>query len=76
MAHETFYEQEQADDEADNTLKSAHDTVLVEGMVLTLEPSIETTADGLLLVHEENIVITQSGAEFLSPRAPRDFRVF
>ncbi|MGB1157205.1 MAG: M24 family metallopeptidase [Alphaproteobacteria bacterium] len=51
-------------------------TVLVEGMVLTLEPSIETTADGLLLVHEENIVITQSGAEFLSPRAPRDFRVF
>ena len=32
MAHETFYEQEQADDEADNTLKSGHDTVLVEGI--------------------------------------------
>lgn len=30
--HETFYEQEQADDEADNTLKSGHDTVLVEGI--------------------------------------------
>lgn len=51
-------------------------TVLVEGMVLTLEPSIVTTADGQLLVHEENIVITQAGAEFLSPRAPRDFKVF
>jgi hypothetical protein len=32
MSHETFYEQEQADDEADNTLKSGHDTVLVEGI--------------------------------------------
>ena len=51
-------------------------TVLVEGMVLTLEPSIVTTADGQLLVHEENIVITDAGAEFLSPRAPRDFKVF
>ena len=51
-------------------------TVLVEGMVLTLEPSIETTADGQLLVHEENIVITADGAEFLSPRAPRAFKVF
>ena len=51
-------------------------TVLVEGMVLTLEPSIVTTADGQLLVHEENIVITAGGAEFLSPRAPRAFKVF
>ncbi|MGB1160811.1 MAG: M24 family metallopeptidase [Alphaproteobacteria bacterium] len=51
-------------------------TVLVEGMVLTLEPSIVTTADGQLLVHEENIVITDAGAEFLSPRAPREFKVF
>lgn len=32
MIYETFYEQEQADDEADNTLKSGHDTVLVEGI--------------------------------------------
>ena len=51
-------------------------TLLVEGMVLTLEPSIETTAEGQLLVHEENIVITRSGAEFLSPRASRTFKVF
>jgi len=32
MKHETFYEQEQADDEADNTPKSDSDTVLVEGI--------------------------------------------
>ena len=30
--HETFYEQEQADDAADNTPKSDSDTVLVEGI--------------------------------------------
>lgn len=35
------------------------------GMVLTLEPSI-TTYPGKLLVHEENIVITQTGAAWLS----------
>ena len=52
-------------------------TELVEGMVLTLEPSIETHAAlGQLLVHEENIVIAASGADFLSPRAPRAFKVF
>ena len=32
MEHETFYDQEQADDEADNTLKSDLDTVIVEGI--------------------------------------------
>ena len=32
MKHETFYEQEQRDDEADNTPKSDSDTVLVEGI--------------------------------------------
>lgn len=44
-------------------------TVLEPGMVLTLEPGIETDR-GLMLVHEENIVIREGGAEFLSPRAP------
>ena len=32
MAHEIFYEQEQADDELDNTPKSDRDIVLVEGV--------------------------------------------
>ena len=44
-------------------------TVLREGMVLTLEPSLEI-APGRIMVHEENIVIRASGAELLSPRAP------
>ncbi|MBD3664125.1 aminopeptidase P family protein [Sulfitobacter sp. TSTF-M16] len=47
----------------------AHDhTVIEPGMVLTLEPGVETR-DGRIMVHEEDIVITQTGAEFLSPRS-------
>ncbi|MEO9826831.1 MAG: Xaa-Pro peptidase family protein [Paracoccaceae bacterium] len=41
-------------------------TVLEPGMVLTLEPGI--AVGDKILVHEENIVITQTGAQFLSPR--------
>lgn len=44
-------------------------TVLAVGMVLTLEPSV-TVADGKIIVHEENIVIREHGAEYLS--APQD----
>ena len=40
-------------------------TELVLGMVLTLEPSI-SVGDGKIMVHEENIVVTESGARFLS----------
>ena len=40
-------------------------TPLVEGMVLTLEPGIEL-APSRALVHEENIVIRENGAEWLS----------
>jgi len=42
-------------------------TELKPGMVLTLEPGI--AVEGKILVHEENIVITETGARFLSPRA-------
>lgn len=45
------------------------DTVLEEGMVLTLEPGIEV-APGRILVHEEDILITSGAPEFLSPVAP------
>ncbi len=41
-------------------------TVLESGMVLTLEPGI--SVGDKILVHEENIVITQSAPRFLSPR--------
>jgi Xaa-Pro aminopeptidase len=43
-------------------------TVLQSGVVITLEPGIET-ADGRILVHEENIVIRPDGAQPLSPLA-------
>ncbi|MEX0287063.1 MAG: M24 family metallopeptidase [Paracoccaceae bacterium] len=46
-------------------------TVLEPGMVLTLEPGIDV-GDGRMLVHEENIVIRETGAELLSAPAPRD----
>ncbi len=42
-------------------------TVLTAGMVITLEPGIEVSA-GKVMVHEENVVITETGAEYLSPR--------
>ncbi len=49
-------------------------TVLQPGMVLTLEPSLPISTTGLL-VHEENIVITEGGAEYLSPKAPPELPV-
>lgn len=43
-------------------------TVLEPGMVITLEPGIET-GEGRMLVHEEDILITEGAAVFLSPRS-------
>ena len=43
-------------------------TVLKPGMVMTLEPGM-TYALGKTMLHEENIVITEDGAEWLSERA-------
>ena len=51
------------------SLIPAETAELEPGMVLTLEPSIETNAHGALLVHEENIVITETGAAWLTPRS-------
>ena len=50
------------------------DTLLREGMVLTLEPSAEVVP-GRLLVHEENLVLRAHGAELLSSRAPAELPV-
>ncbi len=47
---------------------------LLPGMVMTLEPGYSYAA-GKLMVHEENIVITDTGYELLSKRAPRDIPV-
>lgn len=43
-------------------------TILKPGMVITLEPGL-TFAPGKCMVHEENIVITEDGAELLTKRA-------
>jgi Xaa-Pro aminopeptidase len=50
------------------------DTVIEEGMVLTLEPSLGY-GDGRIMVHEENIVVRASGAELLSIRAAPELPV-
>ncbi|MEL6450643.1 MAG: Xaa-Pro peptidase family protein [Pseudomonadota bacterium] len=49
-------------------------TVLAPGMVLTLEPGL-IDATGRALVHEENIVITDTAARYLSTPAPRQMPV-
>jgi Xaa-Pro dipeptidase len=52
-------------------------TVLVPGMVITVEPSAEfeiVTLAGTakrMLIHEENLVVTYDGPQLLSARAPR-----
>jgi Xaa-Pro aminopeptidase len=53
-------------------------TLLESGMVLTLEPGIGYIGkDGRkkVLVHEENFVVTDTGAEFLSKRGWRQMPV-
>lgn len=49
-------------------------TVLTANMVLTLEPGMTFAADRVM-VHEENIVITETGAKLLSRRAPASLPV-
>lgn len=49
-------------------------TELKANMVLTLEPSIEY-GPHKMLVHEENIVLLEGGAAYLSSRAPFDLPV-
>ena len=45
-------------------------TVLKEGSVITLEPSMQVRP-GFMLVHEENIVIRDGLPQLLTTRAPR-----
>jgi Xaa-Pro dipeptidase len=54
--------------------KIGDETPLVPGMVLTIEPNA-MYGDGKILVHEENILITQDRAKLLSRRAPRDIPI-
>lgn len=50
------------------SLISFDETILKPGMVITLEPSMTVIGDKIM-VHEENMVIRDDGAELLTPRA-------
>jgi Xaa-Pro dipeptidase len=56
------------------SLTATDNTPLQPGMVMTLEPGMEFVS-GKLMVHEENIVITESGAELLSKRAAAEMPI-
>ncbi len=49
-------------------------TILQEGMVITLEPSIVLT-DGGVIVHEDNYVVAANGLQALSPAAATDLPI-
>ena len=49
-------------------------TILRPGVILTLEPGM-AYLPGKEMVHEENIVITESGPEWLSKRAPEELPI-
>jgi len=49
-------------------------TVLAESMVLTLEPSL-SYGEGLMMVHEENVVVRAGAAELLTVRAAPELPV-
>ena len=51
------------------------ETIIEPGMVLTLEPSIVYGKEKFLMVAEENILITESGVEFLSEICERNLKV-
>lgn len=53
---------------------TADQTILAEGMVMTLEPGLEISP-GRGMVHEENLVVRASGPELLSRRAPTEIPV-
>jgi Xaa-Pro aminopeptidase len=54
---------------------TAHDgTVLEPGMVITIEPGM-SYGNGFNMLHEENIVVRENGAELLTHRAPAELPV-
>lgn len=56
------------------SITPSDETVLESGMVITLEPGF-AFAPGRMMVHEENLVVREDGAELLSVRAPRTLPV-
>ncbi len=56
------------------SVKADDDTEIAPGMVLTVEPGLEW-APGKMMVHEENLVVTEAGPELLTRRAPPEMPV-
>jgi Xaa-Pro aminopeptidase len=58
------------------SVNATDNTILEPGLVFTLEPSAKYALAGSdnkkLMVHEENLVVTEAGVELLSKRASRD----
>lgn len=59
------------------SINSTDETLIVPGMILTIEPGlgfVYQSADGpqkKVMVHEENVVVTDDGCRLLTKRAPR-----
>lgn len=56
------------------SLMPGDETVLEPGMTITIEPGM-CFAPGKLMVHEENVVIRENGADLLTKRAPPEMPV-
>lgn len=56
------------------SLMPGDETLIEAGMVLTLEPGL-AFGDGKMMLHEENIVIREDGAELLTRRAARELPI-
>lgn len=56
------------------SLMASDQTVLQEGMILAIEPGYDF-APGKMMLHEENVVIRDGGAELITRRAPADIPV-
>jgi len=56
------------------SLAAFDETVLAENMVLTIEPSL-SYGNGLMMVHEENIVVGANGSTLLTTRAATELPV-
>ena len=55
-------------------IRDSDSTVLEENMVIAIEPCLEYSP-GIMLVHEENILITNKGNERLTSRTPKNIPI-
>jgi len=56
------------------SIMQTDDTILQSGMIIAIEPCFEY-APNLMLVHEENILITNDGYERLTSRTPKNIPI-